>query len=505
MKKELKHFSITDVEVDYNEEDIDFAHAKIYALSEGTNSHKNPFDFEILKRDAHTILGKFVVAKFNKLTNDAEAHEKDEAIVGYIDPRETVEFLEKEVDGENKRFIVINALLSKIYARDIVDMFKVVNERSVSCEFSCIEGDEDENGEKPILEYQMHGITILGLSYRPSSKGTEIKILKFSEDFNLDIEKEVKEEEMAKDIKFKEYAVSIGDDLWGKIYNALKEKYPMEDNGYIYSKYRIKGIYEEGDEKFTIVEDEDGGIFKIVFVLEENSFELSDELIDVKIDFIETEMFSQKDFKEYEEALKVELGCGVKLEEEENIVMEEETKEEEEEVEEMEEVEPTETEMEETPVEEKAFSLDAYADMGAILALLEAETEQNQELAKRVMSEMLPKDIVMEFVEMAKEIEELKEFKFKVEDADREKKFSNIMATVKEDLDEKTFSDLQEEGKKLNLEQLGAFENKVKAFAYEATKKSMSEPQEEILIVGMAEGETKNTELSADDVYNKYL
>ena len=46
------------------------------------------------------------------------------------------------------------------------------------------------------------------------------------------------------------------------------------------------------------------------------------------------------------------------------------------------------------------------------------------------------------------------------------------MASVKEDLDEKTFSELSEEGKSLSLEQLGAFENKVKAFAYEATKKN---------------------------------
>ena len=44
------------------------------------------------------------------------------------------------------------------------------------------------------------------------------------------------------------------------------------------------------------------------------------------------------------------------------------------------------------------------------------------------------------------------------------------MASVKGDLDEKTFSELSNEGKELALDQLGAFENKVKAFAYEATK-----------------------------------
>lgn len=185
MKETLKYFSINDVVINHDDEDVDFAHAKIYAVAEGNNSHKNPFSLEVLKRDADTILGKFVVAKFNKFFSDTEGHEKDENIVGYIDPRETVSFEEKDVDGENKTFLVVNALISKIYASDIVEMFKTVNQRSVSCEFSCMEGEEDEEGNVPILSYKMHGITILGLNYRPSSKGSEIKILQFAEKTHL--------------------------------------------------------------------------------------------------------------------------------------------------------------------------------------------------------------------------------------------------------------------------------------------------------------------------------
>ena len=47
---------------------------------------------------------------------------------------------------------------------------------------------------------------------------------------------------------------------------VLKEKYPKADGDWITSKYRIVGIYEEGTEKFVIVEDyDDVQKFKIMF------------------------------------------------------------------------------------------------------------------------------------------------------------------------------------------------------------------------------------------------
>ena len=79
---------------------------------------------------------------------------------------------------------------------------------------------------------------------------------------------------------------------------------------------------------------------------------------------------------------------------------------------------------------------------------------------------------------MAKENAELKAEKEKVDNEKKDKKFASIMASVKEDLDEKTYAELSEEGKTLSFEQLGAFENKVKAIAYEATKKKDNDNKE---------------------------
>ena len=138
MQKSVKNFSIDDVQM-YREqqEDADFSVVEIWALAEGNNSHRNPFSREVLEKYSDTFKGKFIVAKFDKWTKDAEGHELDEVITGYIDPREEIEFKTKEVDGIEKEFVVIRGLLSKIYATEIVEMFRTHNDRTVSCEFSC--------------------------------------------------------------------------------------------------------------------------------------------------------------------------------------------------------------------------------------------------------------------------------------------------------------------------------------------------------------------------------
>ena len=69
-------------------------------------------------------------------------------------------------------------MLSKLYATDVVQMFRNgQNQRWVSCEFSVQEGEKDENGDTPILAFDIHGVTILGLDYRPSCEGAEIKVI----------------------------------------------------------------------------------------------------------------------------------------------------------------------------------------------------------------------------------------------------------------------------------------------------------------------------------------
>ena len=214
---------------------------------------------------------------------------------------------------------------------------------------------------------------------------------------------------MAKNKEIVKYAVSIGDDLWNKVYSALKEKYPMDDEGWITSKYRIVGIYEEGGEKFTVVEERDGSKkFKIVFELTESELTLGEDLVEVKVDFVpvEMEMFTVEEFATYEESVKTE---------EENMVGEPKPVE-----------EPVPVEAEEIPI-----------DMGCG----DGEKEKMAELEVK-LSEAEDKIAKYE-VELA----ELKRFKDEKQMAECQQIVENTLSIAKKVVDETKYSELETESK----------------------------------------------------------
>lgn len=471
MSEYLKKFSIEDVQM-YNEqkENIDFSIVEIWALANDNNSHRNPISIEVLEKYADTFKGKFIVAKFDEMAMDVKGHETDEIIVGYIDPRESIEFKTKFVEKENKEkeFVVVKALLSKIYARNVVDMFRLDNERTVSCEFSCktmYEENEygqpiDEfgrvlNEDNPILKYNIHAITILGKSFNPSVVGTEIKVKQFAESLSKQTLKE-----FAK--KRKKYL--------DKDYSLNKNK---EDN--MEENKMLSKSESDKEEKDIIMEEEAKE--------EKEMAEVKDTEAEEK-EMAETEE-QPKDEKEEEEK---EMGCGKDMSDDS----------EEKEMEEKEE----ETDKEDEEDKEKNFSLDAFVDQSAILVMLENETEQYKDLVEKMTKEFSANEIVETFVKLSKENDALKAEKEKADKEKQEKKFSAIMASVKEDLDEKVFSELSEEGKELSLEQLGAFENKVKAFAYEATKsKQVKKEESDIMMFGASDDTINNND--NQDVFDR--
>ena len=626
MQEYMKKFSIEDVQL-YREqdEDPDFAYVELWALAEGNNSHRNPFSKEVLERDADTFKGKFIVAKYDKFKGDVEGHELDESIIGYVPPNEEVEFKNKEVDGVEKEFAVVKGLLSKVYAKEVVDLFRTNNGRTVSCEFSCATQYEeneygkaiDENGleldvDNPVLKYHIHGITVLGLRLSPSVKGTEIKVKQFAEkceqqslkqfaeerkeklklvshpidkskesvdmgDWNGDkakndllkeknfktlaksvcllledgweerkkgalkypvmnlkdgkwvynaeglssaraygeqhdpsiadkaisiqkrlglYNKEDKEDNMSSEKKF---AIDI-DNLCSAIYNILEEKYPSNNYGSI---YRIEGIYEEGTQKFVIIYKKDETImYKLDITIDENdNVVLGEDMVEVKKTYIEQDNVKKFSDENIDSKYRLfnDTEKDVIMEKEQGKEMVQDNKEEVSEKEK--EMDDEESKEEKPQEEEKKFSLDAYVDQVAMLAMLENETEENKKLADEVMKQMSANEIVEKFIQMAKENAELKIEKEKSDKEKRDKKFSAIMASVKEDLDAKLFSELSEEGKDLTLEQLGAFENKVKAFAYEATKNNQRKEDDGIMRFAGVDNSQNNQD--SQDVFDR--
>ena len=552
MQEYMKKFSVEDVQL-YREqdEDPDFAYVELWALAEGNNSHRNPFSKEVLERDADTFKGKFIVAKYNKFEKDTEAHALNQSILGYVPPNEEIEFKTKEVDGIEKEFVVVKGLLSKIYAKEVVDLFRTNNGRTVSCEFSCATQYEeneygkaiDENGleldvDNPILSYHIHGITILGLKYNPSVAGTEIKVKQFAEKCEQQSLKQFAEERKEK-LKLVSHpmdkskgAVDMGDWNGDKAKNdLLKEKnfktlaksvcllledgweekkkgalkYPvmnLKDGKWVYNAEGLSSARAYGEQHDPSVADKAISIQKRLGLynkedkednMEEEKKLSESESKDTEKDIVmeepkeeETKEMAQEDNKEEQPK---EMGCDGETKEMSDDDSKDDDKDDEQE------------DKEDDDDKEKKFSLDAYVDQVAMLAMLENETEENKKLADEVMRQMSANEIVEKFVQMAKENAELRADKEKNEREKADKKFSAIMASVKEDLGAKLFSELSEEGKDLTLEQLGAFENKVKAFAYEATKNNQRKEDDGIMRFAGVDNSQNNQD--SQDVFDR--
>lgn len=416
---ELKQFSISDIHEVSTENSEEFCYAKICVLSTKPNSHKVLITDEILRRDGISVRGKWIVCDFNGF--DATTHTAQEKIVGIVPHDAKIDFVEE--DGYTSMYV--DAIISKIYAKEIYDMFKIHNFRNVSVEMMTNDEDELPNGDIPIKGLKIVGITILGLNVNGSCPNANMSIIKFSVDdaekyyykYNKPTLKELAQQRIEQ-INIKEFSQEDSLNI-NNIDNERKEF--MEDKNLNLSE-------SENKEEDIIMEEPNE--------VEKDEKEMSED--------------SKAEDKEDKAEEEKEMGCGEK-EMSEDSEIEEEDKDEDEE-------------------EEKKFSLDAYVDQSAILAMLENETEERRNLVNQVVKEFSAEEILKKFIEMSKENELLKSEKEFNDNEKKEKKFSAIMASVKEDLDEKTFSELSNEGKELALDQLGAFENKVKAFAYEATK-----------------------------------
>ncbi len=510
MNEIVKKLSISDINFVDTENSSEFFYAEIWLIGAKNNSHHNPISEEVLMKYGNSALGKWVVSDIRN--GEATSHTESQKIIGIIPSDSKIRY-KRNKDGE--LFVVADAVLSKIYNVDAWKMFKQHNHREVSCEFLAKEGEPLPNGDIPIEAFDIKGVTILG-SYingiHASCSGAEMTITKFSEEeaekyYNkfsqetslkafaekrknklnkkskIDSKKEFienKEEEMA---DTKEFAVEIGN-LWGLIYGCLETKYPDVDYGSI---YRIYGIYEEGSQKFAVIYRKDeSNKYRLDFSISESGIEMGEDIVEVKENF--EEIGEVKRFSEDgDEKFKM-------FKEQENIVMEEKEDEPEEDEDKD---EPKEEEKEmgchgETAEETKTFSLDAYVDSGAILAFLEKETEQYKELANKVLKEMSAESIVMQFVEMTKELADFKEEKAKAEKEKTDKKLFSIMTPAKENLSVDMFVKLYEEGKALSFSELDAFNNKVKAFVDE--NKVVVEDKDEIMTFGSNDNNIKEQE-----------
>ena len=275
----------------------------------------------------------------------------------------------------------------------------------------CFEGDT--------LVYNRYGLSS-ALAYAKQENETSVinKVEAIYKKLDIDDDSERKEDKEMAEIDFS--AVNIGD-LWGKLYNAMRDLRHLE--------YYIKGIYEQDNKKFAIIYDDDMKLYRLDFSLTEEGLSLSDEIIEVKEEFIETD--SMKKFAEPEDVEKYQKD--EKLEEE---CEEDEDKDEEEKEEEM----------------SDSISIE---DLQARIAQLEKDIEDRDNI-------IMGKD---------EEIKALKEFKDDVEKKEKATVVESLISEVAEFLDEETMKTLRSEGLSCDMCDMDGWKNKVKAMCFSAIKK----------------------------------
>ena len=270
----------------------------------------------------------------------------------------------------------------------------------------CFEGNK--------LVYNRYGLSsALAYAKQENEESVINKIEAIYKKLDIDDDSERKEEKDMAEIEFS--AVNIGD-LWGKLYNLMRDLHHWD--------YYIKGIYEQDNQKFAVVYDDDMKLYRLNFSLTEEGLSLSDEIIEVKEEFIETD--NMKKFAEPE-------NVSDYRKEEKDSEDDNEEKEDDEEVEEM-----------------------SISELKERISKMEKDIEDRD-------------NIIMKNNE---ELEALREFKKGIDEQEKAKAVNGLMEEVEKFLDPEMMKSLRDEGMKCELCDMDAWSNKVKAMSFSAISKS---------------------------------
>lgn len=274
-------FAIEDIEKYVYDDDPELAIAHVRFLSTAPNSHKINITEEILRRDASSILGKFLVAKMNWMDNDTEGHAGNKQhIMGYFPAEQEVQFTETE---EGYIVASADAVISKLYANSYYNIFVNDNKRNVSVEMLTKNPEELEDGTTNIDGIHICAVTSLGKQIKGSCPDANIVMTRFSEDeatefYNKQnhsvnkLQKFASERraKMAEKISYKINKTELKDIDWGKVDKADLRDKVMEAKNRATLVKAVYALIEEGWEdapsehlKYPLMAEIDGTFYYV--------------------------------------------------------------------------------------------------------------------------------------------------------------------------------------------------------------------------------------------------
>ena len=304
----LPSIEIIDIEESKISPLISHCAIKVCYVSDEPNRNKSIITKDTALKMAPSLRGAAIVGYYNEAIGDFEEHNriidlsnnkfeiKDTTRpYGFVDLNAKCWFQDFNDNGVIHKYLMTEGWLWTGQYKEAQRIIEKGNNQSMELDEKLIDAHwtKDANGKPQffiINEAIISKLCILGEDCEPCFEGAQIT--KFSLDENF------KEElfSMMKEIKeilneggapvFTTYAVEIGDSLWNAIYDYLINNFADEECEYC-SAYRIEGIYEEGDQKFAILQHRTSmEYFRMNFSITEEGFSASEELLAVEKEFV---------------------------------------------------------------------------------------------------------------------------------------------------------------------------------------------------------------------------
>ena len=454
------------------DENPELAIARCCFLSTRPNSHKLNITEEMLRRDAKTILGKWIIGNLNWSETDVEGHETTPQIFGYIPENQDIEFVEK--DGYLLAYI--KAVISKIYANKVYDIFTRDNFRNTSVEMMTRE-DEDGN----LVGFNICGLTILAKTINGSCPDANMQIVRFSEEDaekyerylssalgKSKIEKMEQLTKMAKRYKIDKSAKGLSNDDWSNVDKTTLRNTILDAQN---KAELVKAVYLKVEDGWEEAPSEKLG-YPVMQLKGETFVYNRNALANAKARAVqqnETEVLSKLN-KIYEK-LKLDDGKEEKMsdpkQEDKDVVMGCGGSEDKLEKKAQEGEEKKEEKMETTP-EEKKLEDAKDAPKGEEEEKKDEEEKDDSEDKEKMAQLLAEKDAKIKeqedkLSEQEKKLEELTKFKADIEEKEKMSVVSQTLAKIKEHVSEEDYAKFEEKGKACKFEEVTSWRNEVLA------------------------------------------
>lgn len=517
-KNEIEQFS--------NYDDEKFALARCCFLSTAPNSHHLIISEDVLKRDAHTLLGNMLVAKME--FGDFRGHEKGEIPLGYFVPDQQIEFEEVWENNEKVVKAYAYAVLSKQYAKEAYEAFLAHNYRKTSIEMKV---DTDIEDEDKVISFDAYGLTVLGMDISPSCKEADITLVRFEAEqfFNSNdtlvklktfAEKRIKQMETKKYYKIDKNKDAMSYEKWedvdkialrDKIVNAQNAeelvknvylkveedwekapsetlKYPVmeiEKDKVVYNRYGLAaalGRAKQNNEKDVIKKVKE--IYKDLD-LEDRKEDMA-HMKDKKLDEIEgrkawaevIRLIQEHEGKSaYVDSIEddhiIYTKGGVRYHVDADVDVDDDDK--------------------EVKVEIKWDTLRKDADQRMEEIDLDAMRDKMHHMEKEIEE----RDHII--MDKDKELEELRSFKKSMEEKEKAMEVSAVMEEVKGCMCSDEFKKFSEEGMQCDYTALDGWKNKVKAFSFDKSKNKSKQTTEHLWMAAP----TSNVSQKTNSIWDK--